>query len=1019
MSIATVLLVSLSAALDLTTALGPAAPEAVQEWKHSGSIWLLTTAEGAELSSDTVIEQFPVLVRLHRDTFDFSQAGPQGEDIRFTTNTGEPLAFEIDHWDADVGTAGIWVRIPVIRGNARQEIRMQWGCPGARTESSGQAVFNASNGYLAVWHMNDPVKDSTGTLPGTDTGTESADGVIGRARHFSDHKGILGGEDLTELPVGTSSHTTEIWFRPERPNTTLIGWGNEQSQGKVVMQFRSPPHIRMDCYFSGGDIRGTSPVGLNQWTQVAYSYREGEARLYVNGELDATNIHRDGPLNIRNPARLYLGGWYNNYDFAGDIDEVRLSSVVRSAEWVRLQHENQKPNQTFVGLLVQPGTELTVSQSQVELGENESVTIEANAGGAQKVEWIERRDGRETVVATNRLSYTFQAGRIAHIGEQQKDSASTSPQHAASLLIRAIYPHEVKTKVVDISIRDDIPEPDFTLDARTTWDGRETIEVVPQILNREAMSACRQGRINVKWTIDGIAVIKRIEGEKLILRRAQGSGRLQITAAIDNGGAPMVRSITMDVAEPRPSREPWMSRPVLETEHPENGQFVACERPRIGGPGFGQLFCTGKLEAGVQADAVFLRVYADEKLITTETSAVGADGRYSLAARIQPGLIKYRTEFGMRSGDTETILQTARDVVCGDVYLICGQSNAVATDFGADNPLQASEWVRTFGSATGDPVASRTKLWAYAEARSNQEQAQIGYWGMELGRKLVESEKIPICIINGAVGGTRIDQHQRNDDDPMDASTIYGRLLWRVHAARLTHGVRAIIWHQGENDQGADGPTGTYGYETYRQYFVDLAASWKEDYPNLHRYYVFQIWPKACAMGINGSDDRLREVQRTLPQMFSNLSVISTLGIKPPGGCHFPAAGYAEFANYLHPMMRYQLYHRFVNSFNSPNLARVYFATPQSDEITLEFDGQIEWRDTLISEFYLDGEPDQIVSGIANGHLLTLKLRQSTASTKITYIDSDHWNPENLLIGRNGLAALTFCEVPIEKYTAP
>ncbi len=117
MSIATVLLVSLSAVfalvseLDPTTALGLAAPAAVQEWKHSGSIWLLTTAEGAELSSDTVIEQFPVLVRLHRDTFDFSQASPQGEDIRFTTSTGESLAFEIDHWDSRLGTAGIWVRI--------------------------------------------------------------------------------------------------------------------------------------------------------------------------------------------------------------------------------------------------------------------------------------------------------------------------------------------------------------------------------------------------------------------------------------------------------------------------------------------------------------------------------------------------------------------------------------------------------------------------------------------------------------------------------------------------------------------------------------------------------------------------------------------------------------------------------------------------------------------------------------------------------------------------------------------
>ncbi|MBN2473147.1 MAG: hypothetical protein JXB62_00965 [Pirellulales bacterium] len=82
----------------------------------------------------------------------------------------------------------------------------------------------------------------------------------------------------------------------------------------------------------------------------------------------------------------------------------------------------------------------------------------------------------------------------------------------------------------------------------------------------------------------------------------------------------------------------------------------------------------------------------------------------------------------------------------------------------------------------------------------------------------------------------------------------------------------------GENDQGADGPTGGFGWETYRQYCIDLAAAWKQDYPNVQHYYVFQIWPKACAMGIDGSDNRLREVQRTLPTAFPRLSIMSSRG---------------------------------------------------------------------------------------------------------------------------------------------
>lgn len=285
---------------------------------------------------------------------------------------------------------------------------------------------------------------------------------------------------------------------------------------------------------------------------------------------------------------------------------------------------------------------------------------------------------------------------------------------------------------------------------------------------------------------------------------------------------------------------------------------------------------------------------------------------------------------------------------------------------------------------------------------------------------MVESEKIPICIINGAVGGTRIDQHQRNNTDPTDVSTIYGRLLWRVQQAKLTHGIRGVIWHQGENDQGADGPSGGFGYETYRRYFVDLAASWKTDYPNIQHYYVFQIWPKSCAMGINGSDNRLREVQRTLPKLFSNLSVISTLGIKPPGGCHFPAAGYAEFAKFLHPMMQSQLYLRPEGPFHSPNLKRAYFPTEKCDEVVLQFDCPVNWSDSLVNQFHLDGEPNQVVAGSANDDQITLKLKGPSKSRMVTYLDSANWKPDNLLYGKNGLAALTFCDVPIERpHAAP
>ncbi len=960
-------------------------------WAHSGSVYILTTPEGADLPATASVENFPIIVRLHRDFFDFKKAKPNGEDLRFSTAKGDALAYQIEEWDAKNGTACVWVRVPKITGNTRQEIKLYWGNLDAKSESNGKAVFNKSNDYLSVWHMNDPLKDDVGTVGSKDTGTTNTTGLIGPARRFAGGKGITCGDKIETLPAASASHTTEIWVRPEKPNATLIGWGNEQGQGKVVMQYRSPSHIRMDCYFSDADVTGKTPMPLDQWSHVVHTYEKGDSRIYVNGVLDTSAKTKSTPLNIRTPARLFIGGWYDNYNFVGDIDEVRISKVARSPEWIKLQYENQKPNQTLVGPVVQPGKEFALSEEKVSVLEGKSMVINATAGGAQKVIWSLVRDGKETVVASDRFAYTFEAGRV--VGDQ-----------VVTLRVKAICPDQVKTKDVVISIREDIPEPEFTLQAPPNWDGRKTIEIVPKVTNLETLRSKGADKLKYAWSISDLATIHETPTGKLILKRAQNSGSMTVSVAIDNGGKPVLKSVPITVKQP--AQDDWVIRTPAKDEKPEEGQFYARDDKNEGA-----LHYNGSLNQ--DADEVFLKVFADDKPYQNLSQKPKADKAYTFAVKLKPGLVKYRVEFGTKTAGVETVLNKVSNLVCGDAYIIEGQSNAVATDIGKDDPVYRSDWIRTYGSMSANP--KNAKVWGNAIHRSREDgKFQIGYWGMELGRRIVETHKIPVCFINGAVGGTRIDQHQRNPLDPEDLTTIYGRLLWRIQQAKLTHGIRGVLWHQGENDQGADGPTGGYGYENYRQLFIDMTASWKTDFPNIQHYYVFQIWPKACAMGINGSDNRLREVQRNLPSAFSNLSVMSTLGIDPPGGCHFPPAGYAEFARLICPLLERDHYGKKpTTSIMPPNLKRVYRVGEKGDEIVLEFDQPVKWDNTLTGEFYFDGQKDTVASGIVEGVNVKLKLKAGFDAKTITYLDSASWSQKRLLIGENGIAALTFCEVPV------
>ncbi len=963
--------------------------DAFKAWKHRGECWLLTTKEGAELPAGALVQEFPVLVRLQRASFDFRQAQAKGEDLRVTDRSGASLRYQIEAWDPTAGSASVWVRVPRIAGDARQLLRFHWGNPDAKSESDGGAVFGEFNGFVCALHMDEALQDSVGTVHPVDERTTSVRGMIGNARHLDGDSGIFCGDKIQGFPDGANASSTEAWFWTEHTNSTVLAWGQEQRPGKVMLNLLSPPHVAIQCYFA--DVIGTSPLALGQWNHVVHTYERGNSRVYLNGVLDGASTPI---LDIPKSVRFDIGGWHG-HGFVGDVDEVRISKVARSPEWIRLQYENQKPLQTLVGPIVASGDTFAASVPSVVVSEGASAKVTAQAGGAQKVYWLLEQEGRESVVAVDQFEFTIPAPRVT------SDTSMT-------LRWRAVYADTTRTIDIPVMIRNSLPEPLFTLAAPPKWDGRQTLTLEPKITNLRELEAKSAATLNYRWQLAGVATLKQTLPGKLLLERAQASGTLKVNLTIDNGGAPVSNGITIEVTEPE--QDAWIGQTFADEEYPEESQFFACDEK-----GQGTLVCKGKLSAA--ADSVFVRVLADGKPFADKSARPAADGSFAFTVQLEPRLVHYKAEFGTKTAGRESVLRSADNLLCGDAYIVSGQSNALATDFAGEDPPYQNEWVRTFGSTSGDPALARTRVWGTARCRDHERNAlEIGYWALELGRRLVESQHRPICIMNGAAGGTRIDQHQRNPADPEDVNTIYGRLLWRVRQAKLTHGIRAVIWHQGESDQGADGPSGRFGWETYHDLFVELAAGWRRDYPNIRHEYVFQIWPKACSMGIDGSDNMLREVQRQLPRSFSRLSTMSTLGIVPPGGCHYPFEGWAEFAHLICPLIERDFYAKApLASITPADLKRAFFADATRQLIVLEFDQPVAWDDKLVSQFYLDGAGGAFTGGSASGNVITLEVRSTSDARTISYLDSEHWSQDNLLRGENGIAALTFCSVPIEK----
>ena len=69
-------------------------------WPYSGSLFILTTPDGANIATGSAETDFPLLVRFNSNNFPFAQAASDGRDIRFATAAGASLSYQIEQWDS-------------------------------------------------------------------------------------------------------------------------------------------------------------------------------------------------------------------------------------------------------------------------------------------------------------------------------------------------------------------------------------------------------------------------------------------------------------------------------------------------------------------------------------------------------------------------------------------------------------------------------------------------------------------------------------------------------------------------------------------------------------------------------------------------------------------------------------------------------------------------------------------------------------------------------------------------------
>ncbi len=327
----------------------------ISGWSYAASIYLNTSSSGATVLHDVL--RFPLLLRLDQSKIDFSSA--QETDLWVSKSDGIPLACQIEKWDSAAQSVDVWVLMDTVYGNSTdQSIVLHWGNPNAVPDMAS-IVFDTADGFLGVWHLASNTLDaSVSNADGGGTGISDTTGIIGEAYYFNGNSqievpGLMGKPSVLTLSAwvnldsadGNGSEVISLGDAVVlRMDDTLVDFGTQGSYCFDSVLFASTRH---DEVFSGRFLEKTG------WHYVVYVVdpANSEQLLYIDGELAASK-HNYTPLTYSHlGVNTFIGrhgNGYSGYSFTGIIDEVRISGVNRSADWVKLCFMNQKRNDQLV-----------------------------------------------------------------------------------------------------------------------------------------------------------------------------------------------------------------------------------------------------------------------------------------------------------------------------------------------------------------------------------------------------------------------------------------------------------------------------------------------------------------------------------------------------------------------------------------------------------------------------------------------------------------------------------------------
>ena len=332
------------------------------DWAHKKNLNFDTTASGIEIKEE--VTQLPLLVRLHSGNFTFSEARPDGSDLRFFAADGKtPLKYHIENFDVANELANVWVALPKLSANAKAgSIVVAWGNPKADPAGDARSTYDAAQ--IFVFHFGDAegVRDATGNSnhARASTAKPAADGPIGPAANFD-------GSSRIDLPASASlklsaagGFTFSAWVKPAgNDNATLYA----QRDGARTFSIG----LAGGKLFAGIDaVKASASIALKPatWQHVAVVGGAGKVSFFVDGN-EAGNA-AFAFTDIGGEATLGEG-------LRGEMDEATLAGTSRTPAYIKALAGSQSADTPMLSFADDAGGGESTSYFAILLG---AVTVD-------------------------------------------------------------------------------------------------------------------------------------------------------------------------------------------------------------------------------------------------------------------------------------------------------------------------------------------------------------------------------------------------------------------------------------------------------------------------------------------------------------------------------------------------------------------------------------------------------------------------------------------------------------------